>query len=131
MPEDVLENSVVASQAADGDRRLRSHPVELGSLQEIDVLLGLEQGRGVHVTGQRCPRPDLDDLRRDGLPAEVAGDGYPVVAILDKVDVPEVIHLDGRHRLATPHRRIELLPALSQLRLHREKGRVEVIRPSH
>src|SRR5207248_10666545 len=69
-------------------------------------------------------------LRRDRLPAEVAGDGYPMVPILDEVDVPQVVHLDRRHRLPSPHRRVELLPAHSQLGLHRKKRRVEVVRPS-
>src|SRR6266849_2790893 len=129
MPEDVLEDSVVASEPADGNRRLGADAIELGALEEVDVLSGLEQGRRIHVAGERRPGLDLDDPRRNRFPAQVAGDRYAVVPILDEVDTAQVVHLDRRHRLASAHRFVELRPALTHLGLNRKKGGVEVVGP--
>src|ERR1700719_1943047 len=53
------------------------------------------------------------------------------MAILDEVDVAQVIDLDRRHRLASPHRLVELRPPPSHLGLDGKKGGVEVVGAPH
>src|SRR4029077_16005058 len=95
VPENVLEDPVVASQPADGDRGLGAHPVELAAFQEVDVLLRLKQSGRIHVTTQWRAGSNPDQPTCERLPAEVASNRDAVMAILYEVDVAEVIHLDG------------------------------------
>jgi hypothetical protein len=71
------------------------------------------------------PRPELgDDLGHIGVDVLVSqrpGDRHPVMAVLDEVQLPDAVDVNGRHRLALALRGVDALPAGS----HPTRGRVE------
>ncbi len=56
-------------------------------------------------------RDDLGDVRLDHLEPEVARDRNPVMAVMHEMHVRDPVDLDRRHRLASPHRLGDPLPA--------------------
>jgi hypothetical protein len=57
-------------------------------------------------------REDLGHVGVDRGLAGGQGDRHPVVAVLDEVQVPDPVHVDGRDRLAAPLRQRQPLPSL-------------------
>ena len=58
-------------------------------------------------------RDDLGDVGLDDVQAHRPGDGHPVVAVADEVQVADTVGVDGWHGLAAANRRRDSLPAPS------------------
>src|SRR5258708_36321624 len=81
MPEDVLEDLVVAAEAAALEPRLWAGAMQLGGLQECGVFGRAKQRRRVALAAKRRAGLDLHHTRVDRGAAEAAGDrhaGLPV-----------------------------------------------------
>src|SRR5215211_804822 len=78
---------------------LRQHPIEGQALEKLALLQLVQEVpcRKRRVDGH--PAPQLYDLGVDHLRAELAGDGDPVVAVPDKVGVPDLVQANGRELL--------------------------------
>src|SRR5215213_2687229 len=92
----------------------------------MSVLQLVEQvaGRQRRVYGN--PAAQLYDLGVDHLDAPLAGHRYPVVAILDEVDIPYFVQADGRQFFAPVHDLVYAPPAGPEVGLGGQEGPVEV-----
>src|SRR5712691_11433038 len=81
MPEDVLEDLVIAPEPAALESRLRTSSVKLRALEE-GVVFGCPQEVGrVHVGSQGRACVELDDPRVDRVTTKVARHRYPLLAV--------------------------------------------------
>src|SRR5712691_3928719 len=124
--EDVIEDLVVATQAAALEPRLGPSAVQLRGLEEGGVLRGAQKGRGVGPRRQRRARPDVDDARVDRRPTKIPRHGNTVVAIDHVVAVVHLVNVDGRQLVAFDHRLVDACPALTHAQVDGQKTGVEV-----
>src|SRR5215210_3762302 len=92
----------------------------------MTVLQHVEQVAGRQRRIQGDPAAQLYDLGVDHLDAPLAGNGDPVVAVLDEVDVPDLVEADGRQLFAPVHDLVYAPPAGPEVGLGRQEGPVEV-----
>ena len=105
---------------------LRQHPVEGQPLQKAAVLQLVEQVAGRQRRVHRHPAAELYDFGVDHLDAPLAGHRDPVVAVLDEVDVPDLVQADGGQLFAPVHDLVYAPPAGPEVGLGRQERPVEV-----
>jgi hypothetical protein len=97
---------------------------------EEDALVGLQRQVGAEqVAPGADARDDLGDARLDVVVAERPRDRHAVVAVLDEVDLADLVEVDRRHRLAAAHRGRDALPARPHLRGRGAEVAVKALHP--
>src|SRR5215216_2248197 len=110
---------------------LGKHAVEGQALEQFALLHLVQEvaGRERRVYGH--PAPELDDLGVYHLDAQLAGDGYPMVAVPDEVGVPDLVQAYGRELLGPVHHLVYPLPAVFESPLRGQERPVEVPVTAH
>ncbi len=100
--------------------------VEARVLTELAVGLRLVHADDVHVGRQAERDVDLGHVGVDVGLVAFAGHGDAVVAVLDEVDVADLIEIDRRQQDVAVVGLADVDPALGRLALGRQEGAVEV-----
>ncbi len=128
---DVLQQLLVAPRLGQLDQRTRADVVQLRLIEEVrifdldDHLIGLHSGRQLdrHINDRN---PCLDVTQAVG-----PRDGDSVIAIAHKVDLGQLIDLDGRQVLQAVEGHVEPLPAFGIGAPQGQEVAVEVAVTSH
>src|SRR3954452_1727102 len=91
----------VAPLVAEPDPRTRGRGQRHALVEDALVLLEGKVAQPQRPVGAQ-PRGDEPYVRLDRRVAHRPGDGHPVVAVLDEVQLADPVHVDRRQRLAAP-----------------------------
>ena len=105
--------------------------IEVGAAQKLGVLRLQQKLVGGHAGVERGPDVTFDHLGVDELLTAFAGDADPVIAVLDEVDVTDLVELDWREIDVLIVGAVDVLPAAGGEALTREKLAVEILEAVH
>jgi hypothetical protein len=106
-------------------------PIEVGAAQKLGVLRLQQKLIGGHICVDRGPDVTFDHLRVDELLTAFTCNADPVVAILDEVDITDLIKLDGREVDVLIVGTVDVLPAAGGEALAGEELAVEILKAVH
>ncbi|MEZ4541284.1 MAG: hypothetical protein R3C43_15025 [Chloroflexota bacterium] len=123
---DVFVEPRVFGGVAQAEVTVGAQVVEPRLLQEVAVGFLHQDAVDVHVDCQAERHVDLGDVGVDVDLVAVAGDGNAMVAVLDEVDVADLVEFDRRQGHVAVAGLADVDPAVGRLPLGGQEGAVEV-----
>ena len=121
----VSPDLIVAAKRRGPDIVVRMEAIEIGTAQKFGVLSLQQKLIGGHACVERGTNVTFDHLRVDELLAPLTSDANSMVAILDEVDVTDLVELDRRQMDVLIVGAVDVLPATRGKALAGENSRLK------
>src|SRR5215213_470759 len=127
----VCPDFVVAAKRRGSDIVVRVEMIEVGATQKLRVLCLQQKLISTHVCVDRGSDVAFNYLGVDELLTPFTGHADSVVAVLDEVDVTDLVELDGREVDVLIVGTVDVLPAAGGEALAGEELTIEILEAVH